>query len=157
MTASLTEYDLANSTVDYVTFNIADQLFGVPVTSIHDVFTPTALAPVPLANSVIAGVLNLRGRIVTAIDARTYLQLPPLEKEGHLMAIGIEKDGESYGIIIDSIGEVLTLSGDKYEPNPVNLDARWSDISKGVYRLEETLLIVLDTDRLLQFEQTNAA
>ena len=50
MTASLTEYDLANSTVDYVTFSIADQLFGVPVTSIHDVFTPTGLAPVPLAN-----------------------------------------------------------------------------------------------------------
>ena len=73
------------------------------------------------------------------------------------MAIGIEKDGESYGIIIDSIGEVLTLSGDKYEPNPVNLDAQWSDISKGVYRLEEDLLIVLDTDRLLQFEHTNAA
>jgi len=149
--------DFTTGKIDFVTFTVCDQLFGVPVIAIHDVFAPKGLAPVPLASDNIAGVLNLRGRIVTAINARRILGLPSAENPEECMAIGIDKDGESYGIIIDRVGEVLSLSSDQYEPNPVNLDSRWRDVSHGVYRLDDALLIVLDIDQLLHINQAAAA
>ncbi|MEM1104191.1 MAG: chemotaxis protein CheW [Pseudomonadota bacterium] len=137
--------------IEYVTLTIADQLFGVPVSLIHDVFTPQTITPVPLAPPEVAGVLNLRGRIVTAIDARVKLGLPPLEERSGCMAVGVERNGESYGIIIDGVGEVLKLGIDEYEPNPVNLDPRWQSVSQGVYRLKGDLLVALDIDQLLDW------
>ncbi|MCG8440687.1 MAG: chemotaxis protein CheW [Caulobacterales bacterium] len=140
-------------TREFVTLHVADQLFGVEVTDIHDVFAPQAITPVPLSPREIAGVLNLRGRIVTAIDARARLGLPPREDGRAGMAIGIEKGGESYGLIIDTVGEVLRLANTDFEANPCNLDPRWQEVSRGVYRLDERLLMVLDVDRMLEFEQ----
>ena len=147
----------AQHTTEFVTMMIADQLFGVPVQHIHDVFSPQAITPVPLSPPEIAGVLNLRGRIVTAIDARVKLGLAPRIEGGACMAVGIEKNGESYGIVIDSVGEVLRLGTDEFEPNPVNLDQRWQDFSAGVYRLDGRLLVVLDIDRVLDFSGAKAA
>lgn len=97
------------ATTDFVTVRIADQWFGIPVEGIHDVFMPQAVTHVPLARPEVAGVLNLRGRIVTAINMRHLLDLPPLEGDAKSMAIGIEKGGESYGLVIDEVGEVLSL------------------------------------------------
>lgn len=151
------EIDLSVETIDFVTLTIGDQLFGVPVSLIHDVFSPQSITPVPLSGKEIAGVLNLRGRIVTAIDARVALGLASHDNKTNSMAIGIEKNGESYGLIIDSVGEVLTLSPDQYESNPSTLDPRWRDISAGVYRLDGTLLVVFDVNKLINFDQTVAA
>ena len=140
--------------VDFVTVYIADQLFGVPVSKVQDVFAPHALTSVPLARSEVAGVLNLRGRIVTAIDVRERLGLPPRCTDDPMMAIGIEKGGESYGLIIDRVGEVLTLDASGFEQNPSNLNPRWQEISRGVYRLESSLLVILDVDLVLSFDKT---
>ncbi|MEM8985480.1 MAG: chemotaxis protein CheW [Pseudomonadota bacterium] len=142
---------------EYVTLTIGGQLFGVPVTSVHDVFSPDAITGVPLSSPEIAGVLNLRGRIVTAIDARVKLGLSKRESNEHSMAVGIELDGEAYGVIIDSVGEVLRLGLDEYEPNPINLDERWQAISAGVYRLENELLVVLDVKKFLSFGNVKSA
>ena len=139
------------STQEFVTFRICDQMFGVSVTEIHDVFRPTRMTPVPLSGSEIAGVLNLRGRIVTAIDARSRLGLPISTKSttSQRLAIGVERHGESFGLIIDEIGEVVRLEESELEQNPVNLDATWSSVSRGVYRLEDRLLVIMDVDRML--------
>lgn len=134
---------------EYVTLNIADQVFGVEVGEIHDVFTIKELTAVPMSRSVIAGVLNLRGRIVTAIDARARLGLPRREDYRGAMAVGVEQGGESYGLLIDGVGEVLRPSADCYEPNPCNLDERWVDVASGVYRLDDRLLIILDIQKML--------
>jgi len=137
---------------DFVTVMIADQWFGIPVHLIHDVFAPQSITQVPLAREEVAGVLNLRGRIVTAIDMRSKLGLPRrTETTGPLMAVGIEKNGESYGLIIDQVGEVLSLEEEAFEPNPTNLDPRWREVAGGVFRLEKTLLVVLDVARVLDF------
>jgi purine-binding chemotaxis protein CheW len=142
----------ASGTKEFVTLHIADQIFGVQVTDIRDVFALKALTPVPGAPREIAGVLNLRGRIVTAIDARRRLGLPDrLQGYAGMMAIGVEHNGEAFGILVDSVGEVLRLPDTQCEPNPVNLDPIWKTISQGVYRLETRLLITLDMDRLLAF------
>ncbi len=142
----------ASGTKEFVTVHIGDQLFGVQVTDIRDVFALKSLTPVPGSKPEIAGVLNLRGRIVTAIDARCRLGLPA-RPQGYagMMAVGVERNGEAFGILVDAVGEVLRLSDTDCEPNPVNLDATWKTISQGVYRLEGKLLITLDIDRLLAF------
>jgi purine-binding chemotaxis protein CheW len=110
---------------------------------------PERLTRVPLAPPEVAGVLNLRGRIVTAIDMRGRLALPQRDDKRPPMAIGIECKGESYGLVIDAVGEVVTLDESAREPNPVNLDAALARISAGIHRLERQLLVILDVDRVL--------
>jgi purine-binding chemotaxis protein CheW len=135
--------------IQYVTVMIGGQLFGLPIERVHDVFVPESITRVPLSRPEIAGVLNLRGRIVTAIDMRRRLHLPVRQDGGQAMAVGIEHKGESYGLLIDNVGEVLTLPTAGREPNPVNLDVRWSLISGGVHRLNGQLMVILDVDRVL--------
>ena len=142
---------------DYVTVRIDGQLFGLPILQVQDVFTPDAITMVPLAPKEIAGVLNLRGRIVTAIDLRCRLGLQCRAEGGEGMAVGLEAYGESYGLIIDEVGEVLRLSQDSFEANPANLDPRWASVSSGIHRLESELLVVLDVDRVLDINHTAAA
>src|SRR3954452_241258 len=112
----------AEQLIEYVTVMIGGQLFGLPISRVQDVFMPDRLARVPLAPPEIAGMLNLRGRIVTAIDMRRRLGLPTCDENLQRMAVGIESRGESYGLLIDAIGEVLKLSAAGLEDNPVNLD-----------------------------------
>ncbi|GBE44433.1 MAG TPA: chemotaxis protein CheW [Rhizobiales bacterium] len=145
------------STQEYITVIIADQLFGLPILEVQDVFMPAAVTEVPLAKRDIAGVLNLRGRIVTAIDMRKRLGLPPLEEGGRCMAVGIESNGESYGLIIDSVGEVHRVSQETFEVNPANLDPRWAAISAGVHRLDGSLMVIIDVDRVLAQDENNIA
>jgi purine-binding chemotaxis protein CheW len=134
---------------EYVTAIIGGQLFGLPIRRVQDVFAPERVTRVPLAPPEIAGVLNLRGRIVTLIDLRHQLGLDRAAQQGPSMAIGVELRGESYGLMIDSIGEVLQLDDDAREPNPPNLDPALARMSAGIYRLEGQLLMVLEVDRLL--------
>jgi purine-binding chemotaxis protein CheW len=105
---------------------------------------------VPLSSGDVAGVLNLRGRIVTAIDMRARLGLPKNADGKPPMAVGVDLRGESYGLLIDSIGEVLKLSDESREVNPVNLDPRMAKMSAGVHRLDGQLMVVLDVDRILE-------
>lgn len=135
---------------EYVTAMIGGQLFGLPISRVQDVFMPERLTRVPLSSSDVAGVLNLRGRIVTAIDMRARLGLPKSEEGRPPMAVGVELRGESYGLLIDSIGEVLKLADDTRELNPVNLDPRLTKMAAGIHRLDGKLMVVLDVDRILE-------
>src|SRR5882724_1277464 len=122
--------------IEYVTATIGGQLFGLPISRVQDVFAPDRLTRVPLAAPEIAGLLNLRGRIVTVIDMRRRLGLPSDGNDRQRMAVGIERRGESYGLLIDAIGEVMQLPAHGRESNPVNIDARLAGVSAGVHRLE---------------------
>lgn len=137
------------TTIEYVTVTIGDQLFGLPINRVQDVFTPEGMTRVPLSPPEIAGVLNLRGRIVTAIDMRHRLLMPPRQDDAQSMAVGIEYKGESYGLLIDAVGEVLRLPITGIERNPGNLDRRWTKVSSGVQRTEGQLMVILDVDRVL--------
>jgi len=142
---------------EYVTARIGGQLFGLPILHVQDVFIPERLTRVPLAPPDIAGVLNLRGRIVTLIDMRGRLGLEARDGERPVMAIGVESRGESYGLLIDSIGEVLKLDDAAREPNPINLDPRLARVSAGIHRLEGQLLMVVDVERVLDIDVTAIA
>lgn len=136
-------------TSDYVTFTTAGQMFGLPIGRVQDVFRPSHITRVPLAGPEIAGVLNLRGRIVTAIELRSRLGLGTCAPGQVAMAIGIERRGESFGLLVDAVGEVMKLPDGARESNPINLDRNLGRVSSGVYRLDGELLIVLDIDRVL--------
>ena len=136
--------------IEYVTVMIGGQLFGLPINRVQDVFMPERMARVPLASAEIAGVLNLRGRIVTAIDMHCRLALGKRPTDKSAMAVGIEFHGESYGLLIDSVGEVLKLAESGREPNPVNLDPHLARVSAGVHRLDKQLLVVLEVDRIFE-------
>jgi len=143
---------------EFVSMKIADQLFGVEVFEIREVFQPQATSPVPLTRPEITGVLNLRGRIVTTVCARRRLGLPPRPAGApHPMAVGVDRQGESYGLLVDSVEEVLKLSDSAHEAAPVNLDPQWASVSRGIYRLDGRLLVVLDLAKLLDIGQPAAA
>jgi purine-binding chemotaxis protein CheW len=134
---------------EYVTVMIGDHLFGLPIGRVQDVFVPERLTRVPLAPPEVAGILNLRGRVVTAIDMRSRLDLAARANGASLMAIGIELKGESYGLLVDTVGEVMQLPTGACEAKPGNLDAKLARVAAGIYRLEGQLMIVLDVDRVL--------
>ena len=143
--------------IEFVTVLIADQLFGLPISRVHDVFMVDRLTRVPLAPPEIAGILNLRGRVVTMIDMRRRLDLPAREEGRGNMAVGIEHRGESYGLLIDSVGEVLKIPTVSRDPNPVNLDPRWARVAEGVVQLEDRLMVVLDVERVLELKTLELA
>ncbi len=142
---------------DFVTVRLDGQLLGVPVLAVHDVLSAQKITPIPLAPCSIAGVLNLRGRIVTAVDLRERLGLPRREEGAKSMSVVVENNGEPYSLLIDDVGEVLSLPVENLERNPVTLEARWQEVSSGIYRLDSELLVVVDVDRLLDFGTSMAA
>ena len=146
-----------NPEIEFVTVWIADQLFGLPIARVHDVFMVDRLTRVPLAPPEIAGILNLRGRVVTTIDMRRRLDLPAREEGRSNMAVGIEHRGESYGLLIDSVGEVLKIPAASRDPNPINLDPRWARVAAGVVQLDSRLMVVLDVDRVLELKTLELA
>jgi len=148
---------LGEQFTEYVTVTIGEQLFGLPISRVQDVFIPERLTRVPLSPPEVAGVLNLRGRIVTAIDMRRRLDLDPRKEGQTVMAIGIDVRGESYGLLVDAVGEVLKFSDAACEAKPANLDPRWARIASGVIRLDGQLLVVLDVDRVLDMRNRAAA
>jgi purine-binding chemotaxis protein CheW len=146
---------------DFVSVVIGNQLFGIPVLQVRDVLASQRITRVPLAPPEVAGSLNLRGRIVTAIDLRARLGLPERTAEQAAgkprMSIVVDHGGELYSLMVDSVGEVLSLSGTNFERNPATLDARWREVSAGIYRLDGSLLVVLDVTRLLDISPRSEA
>ena len=141
----------------HFTVRIKSQIVGLPVHRVKTVFYIDRLTPVPLAPPEVAGLANLRGRIVTAIELRSRLGLAARDAGQVPMAIGIESRGESFGLLVDTVGEVLKLPDDEREPNPINLDRNLGRVAAGVYRLDGHLLVVLDIDRVLDLSPEAAA
>jgi purine-binding chemotaxis protein CheW len=135
----------------FVTFTVAGQLFGVPVTRVQDILTPDAIAPVPGGPKEVRGLINLRGRIVTVIDMRTHLSLPKASDEiiKSAMCVTVESRGDFYTLFVDSVGDVITLARELRERNPATLDAKWREVADAVYRTDQGLLVALHVDRLL--------
>jgi len=142
---------------DFVTMFIEGQMFGIPVLVVQDVLGPQKITRIPLAPPEVAGSLNLRGRIVTAIDVRMRLQLPKKSEGGAGMSVVVDMKGELYSLKVDQVGEVLSLPAAKFERNPPTLDPLWREFSTGIYRLDDKLLVILDVPRLLDFNKSEVA
>lgn len=142
---------------EFATMSIAGQLFGIPVLQVQDVLSPQRIARIPMAPPCVAGVLNLRGRIVTAIDVRRRLGLPKSELVGTEMSIVVEYNGELYSLLVDEVGEVMVCRADSIGPNPPTLDPIWQEISRGIVQLDDRLLVILHVQRLFDLAHAVAA
>lgn len=134
---------------DFLTINVANQMFGIPVLQVQDVLREQRVTKIPLAAPEVAGALNLRGRVVTAIDIRRCLSMDDREENASTMSIVVEYKEELFSLVIDSVGEVIRLDKSNFERNPSTLDPAWKGISSGIYQLEQNLLIILDVSKLL--------
>jgi purine-binding chemotaxis protein CheW len=134
---------------EFLTMFVDGQLFGIPVLKVQDVLGEQKVTRVPLALPEIAGSLNLRGRIVTAINMRRRLGLGDLPAGQRTMSVVVEHHGDLYSLIVDSVGEVLALPDTDFEKTPPTLDRAWRELSMGIYRLKDKLLVILDVSDML--------
>jgi purine-binding chemotaxis protein CheW len=137
------------ATATFVTMTVHGQLCGIPVLSVRDIIVTPPMTRIPLSPPEVAGSLNLRGRIVTAIDLRRRLDLPKRADGGAGMSVVVERQGELYSLVVDAVREVISLDSHRLDQNPPTLAAAWRAFSIGIVRLQTELLVVLDTERLL--------
>ncbi len=143
------EQGIAGDTLMFVTMRINRQLFGIPVKYVRDVLRAQKVTPIPLAPAEVAGSLNLRGRIVTVINLRKRLSLAPQEGEASAMFVVVEHKNDLYSLMVDNVDEVMTIPAGAIEKVPGNLGGSWKDVASGIYKLEEELLVIIDTETLL--------
>ena len=122
------------------------RLFGVPITHILEIVGSARPQPVPLAPVFVGGLVHYRGDVLTTVSLRQLLGLPP--KEGRAGHPGAGELRRIFGLLVDSVGEVLTVSSADHEPNPSILDERRRALFAGAYKLKDSLLVMLDPEQL---------
>lgn len=137
-------------TKQYCTFHIGRQYFGLDVLKVQEVVRHQPLTPVPLAPPTVRGLINLRGQIVTAIDAHRRLELPRDGAPSEAVNVVVQGDDGAYSLLVDEIGDVLEVLLDQFEPPPVTLPLKRLDLIQGVYKLSDRLLIILDPQRIVE-------
>lgn len=147
--ASGTAMTLAD-VIQFVTVKIGKQSFGIPVLDVEDIIGPQPVTRVPLSLPVIRGSLNLRGRIVTAVDLRTRLSMAKAETDRHMNVV-VEHKGDLYSLVVDEVGDVLSISSAAIDPHPANMSAKLREVSGGIHKLEGELLVLLDVSEVLSF------
>lgn len=130
------------------TFSLADLTFGVDVTSVHEVIRCQPMTRVPLAPPTVRGLINLRGQIVTAIDMRERLRLPPRAPGVEPMNVVVHRSDGAVSLLVDSIGDVLDLDERTAESTPENLSPVIRELVEAVYKLQGSLLLLFDPARL---------
>jgi purine-binding chemotaxis protein CheW len=131
--------------------------FGIPITHILEIVGDARPQAVPLAPEFVGGLIHYRGDVLTTVSLRQLLGLPRHAAEGRNGKKGseglhdilvLETSGGCFGLLVDSVGEVLTVSSEDHEPNPSTLDQRRSALFAGAYKLQQGLLVMLDPERL---------
>ncbi len=140
------------SSQQFCTFFLEDQFFGVPVRQVQEVLRNQEVTPVPLAPAAVRGLINLRGQIVTAIDLRCCLGMPERAAEQHPMNVVVHTGDGAVSFLVDEIGDVLEGEQESFEPPPTTLQGKTRELIQGVYKLPERLLLVLDTERVVNDE-----
>lgn len=133
-------------TTQLCTFYVGGLFFGIEVTRVQEVIRFQEMTRVPLASPVVSGLINLRGQIVTAIDLRALLQLPPRESEEPPMNVVVRTEDGAVSLLADEIGDVVDVHASDFERPPETLGASTKALIVGVYKLNRQLLLLLDTE-----------
>jgi len=134
----------------YSTFYVSDLFFGIDVLNVQEVLRYQEMTRVPLAPDVIEGLINLRGQIVTAVDLRKRLKVTPRDTGHTPMNIVVRSEEGAVSLLVDEISDVLEVNPASYEPPPQNLPPEQRDLIEGLYKLDGRLLLILNTERVLQ-------
>ena len=132
------------TTVQYATFEVADQLFGLEVGRVQEVLTFSEYTPVPLAPAHVGGLFNLRGQVIAALDLRVRLGLPPTDLSDGAMNVIVRTDDESVSLLVDRIGDVVELDDTAAEVPPDTLTGPVRDLITATFPLENRLMLALD-------------
>ena len=155
--AAITSYPGTPGGGQLSTFFVADLFFGVDVLRVQEVLRFQPMTRVPLAPEVIEGLINLRGQIVTAVDMRKRLRLPPRHEELMPMNMVVRTEDGAVSLLVDEIGDVLDMETGAWERPPENLDPLTRELIQGVYKLKDRLLLVLDAERAADLAVGKAA
>jgi len=128
------------------TFKLDNRLYGVDVERVQEALRLHERTPVPQAPQEIAGLVNLRGQVVLLVDLRARLGREPYGVDDEPMMVVVKVDGEPVSLLVDQVGDVLELDSDQYGPPPPTLEPALRDVVRGVYSLEDGLLLSLDVD-----------
>jgi purine-binding chemotaxis protein CheW len=139
------------------TFFLQNLFFGVEVEKVQEVIRYQEMTRIPLAPEVIAGLINLRGQIVTAIDLRRQLELTPRQASQLPMNVVIRRDDGPISLLVDEIGDVVEVEEESFEKSPDTLEPRRREFLRGVYQLKDKLLLLLDTDKAVSVSGAHAA
>ncbi|HEX4923858.1 MAG TPA: chemotaxis protein CheW [Bdellovibrionales bacterium] len=142
--------------LEFMSFYVGDQLLGIPVLQVQEILPPQPFTRVPLTPATVKGLLNLRGQIVTGIDLRERLGLPPRDSSEPFMNVIVSEGGELFSLLADRVGDVITVAKNTYAPPPPTLASRWKDVCSGVHRLKSQLLIVVEVGSLLNIKKTGS-
>ena len=173
MAGKIEQGRVKNGRKSYVTMTIAGQLFGMSIMQVEDIVEPNDITAVPLASKHVAGVMNLRGRVVTVIDLKQCLCANDTESQQLVLegnrnkpevhtdqpqttipiqqySITVEKNKSYYSFLVDNIGDVRVLPDSDLEQVPSNLDPQLRNVASGIYQLKDELLIILDVDKVFE-------
>ena len=135
-----------SSLMEVCSVRLGQTWFGVPIVHILEIVGSARSQPVPLAPEYVGGLVHYRGDVLTTVSLRHLLGLPP--KDGSQDILVLESVNGCFGLLVDLVGEVLTVSSADYEPNPSILDQRRKALFAGAYKLKDKLLVMLDSERL---------
>lgn len=138
--------DSTASQIEMCSVRVGQSLFGVAITHILEIVGGARPQVVPLAPEYVGGLVHYRGDVLTTVSLRQLLGLP--RSEGHQDILVLEGAGGCFGLLVDSVGEVIIVSSAEHEPNPSMLDERCRTLFDGAYKLDQGLLVMLATDRL---------
>lgn len=146
-TLTLDAHGATATAEQYCTFWVAGLFFGVAVEEVQEVLRHQPMTPVPCADKAVTGLINLRGQIVTAVDLRVRLGLPPREPDQLPMNVIVRTRGEVVSLLVDDIGDVIDTAGVDSQPSPSNMPSHLQDVVRGVRPLPDAILLDLDADR----------
>lgn len=129
--------------------------FGLPVDRVQTIFQMEAVTAVPLGPREILGLVNLRGKIVTAVSLRRRLQMPDAISKKPRLAIGMEHRGENFALVVDEVGDVIVLDPERRIPMPPHLDPQRTKLTESIYRLDNQILSLLDMESVFDFQRRN--
>lgn len=138
----------------YCTFFLDGYYFGIDVLQVQEVIRYQQMTRAPLAHPVVRGLINLRGQIVTALDLRRRLDLPERTNGTIPVNVVVHTADGAVSLLVDEIGDVLTVPESAFERPPETLQGKTRDVIRGAYKLEQRLLLILDTQELLGITAT---
>lgn len=145
-------HDDQESPTQLCTFLLDGVLFGVDVKAVQEVLRLQEMTPVPLAPAVVSGLINLRGHIVTAVDLRARLELAARSNGAEPVNVVVRHGDSTVSLLVDDIGDVVTVDPSTFETTPATLDARIKGVVRGVYKLKGELLLLMEPGLVLQLD-----
>jgi purine-binding chemotaxis protein CheW len=157
MSATMNSHSISDEVIQWVTFKLDEEIYGINVMQVQEVLRLPEIAPVPGAPSYVMGIINLRGNVVTVIDTRKRFGLPQIEPDDSTRIVITEVDNQVIGILVDSVAEVVNLRSSEIETTPnLGEDNESAKYIQGVHSKDEEILILIDVNKLLSESELDA-